>query len=433
MKVLILEKNKLFRPILEDLFHDLGLYVQMGDHGENALQLLKCGEFDFVCVSMYLNDCTGVEFTKRYKEQEKNNSIPIILITSESNESVLKECMEIGITEIYLKDNIEKLHKQIAMFVESFGAFNVFDVSNSRVLYIEDSNTVSLVTIEYLSKLKLNIDHFTSADEAYQNLKEREYDLIITDIVVEGSMSILSLIQQLRLTENDNKNVPILAVTSFDDAPRKIELFKAGINDYTTKPIMQEEFCARVTNLLSNKLLLDQVEKQKQQLMEMAMTDPLTGLNNRHALMQFVPKYIAAAKRAQTTLSVIIIDIDHFKIINDTHGHDVGDVVLRALGKLLKDVCRDDDFVVRFGGEEFVVLLTNCNKEKAILKSNTIRKLIENLNPNNINMTVSIGVTCMKSDAELDFEALFKAADEAMFEAKKNGRNQVLYQECVSG
>ncbi|MGR3176573.1 MAG: diguanylate cyclase [Candidatus Anammoxibacter sp.] len=432
MKVLILENSKLFQIILEELFHDLGLYVHMEDHGEKALQLLKCGEFDFVCVNMYLDDCTGIEFTKRYKAQERDNPIPIILITSESDESVLKECMEIGITEIYLKDNVEKLHKQIAMFVESFGGFNVFDVSSSRVLYIEDSSTMTLVTMEYLSKLKLNIDHFTSADEAYKNLEKQEYDLVITDIVVEGSMSILSLIQHLRLTENDNKNVPILAVTSFDDVPRKIELFKAGINDYTTKPILQEEFCARVTNLLSNKLLLDQVKQQKQELMKMAMTDHLTDLNNRNSLMLFVPKYIAAAKRAQTPLSIMMIDLDHFKSINDTHGHDVGDIVLKEVGKLLKNICRDDDFVARFGGEEFVVLLTNCDKEKAIAKSNNIRKLIESLNPNNRNITVSVGVTCMKSAAKLDFETLFKAADNALLEAKRNGRNQVLYQESVS-
>ncbi|MGR3178761.1 MAG: GGDEF domain-containing protein, partial [Candidatus Anammoxibacter sp.] len=86
----------------------------------------------------------------------------------------------------------------------------------------------------------------------------------------------------------------------------------------------------------------------------------------------------------------------------------------------------------RFGGEEFVVLLTNCGKEKAISKSNNIRKLIENLNPNNRNITVSVGVTCMKSDAKLDFETLFKASDNALLEAKRNGRNQVLYQESVS-
>ena len=122
MKVLILENSKLYQTILEELFHDLGLYVHIEDNGEEALQLLKCGEFDFICVNMHLNDFTGIEFTKRYKAQEKNNPIPIILITSESNETVLKECMEIGITEIYLKDNVEKLHKQIAMFVESFGA-----------------------------------------------------------------------------------------------------------------------------------------------------------------------------------------------------------------------------------------------------------------------------------------------------------------------
>ncbi len=430
MNALILENSKLFQTILEEIFQKLGLSIKIACTAEQGLRLLLSNKFDFICVSMHLNDTSGFEFTKRYKAQRRDKPIPIILITSESNESIIKESLKIGITEVYSKANVEKLRKQIAQFVESFKSpQEAFDISNSNVLYIEDSATVAMVTKEYMGKLKINTDHFKSADEAYENIGIKNYDLIITDVLVEGEMSILSFIRYLRMSDGPNKNVPVLAVTSFDDAPRKIELFRAGISDYATKPVMREEFFARVTNLLSNKLLLDQVRLQKQELLTMAMTDPLTGLNNRHSLLQFVPKYISSAKRRKSPLSVMMIDLDHFKSINDNHGHDIGDIVLKEAGALLLKVCRKEDFVARFGGEEFVVLLADCNKEKALSKCENIRLSLEDLRPNNLNISGSIGITCIDSGSDANFDDMFKAADNAVYKSKENGRNQVTFEE----
>lgn len=430
MNILILENSKLFQLLLEEFFIEQGHSVEIVDTGKAGLLLLESKEFELICASLHLKDCTGIEFTKQYKQQKKEKHSPIILITSETNDTVLKESMEAGITEICLKDNVDKLYSRISLFIESFKSSDAFDITAGKILYIEDSNTVTMITMEFLKDLNLqNIDHYKSADEAYQALQTNTYDLIITDIVVEGQMSVLTLIRELRLTDNDNKHVPILAVTGFDDVSRKIELFKVGVSDYITKPFLEEEFCARVTNLLTNKLLVDQVNRQKQELMKMAMTDPLTSLNNRHALMQLVPKYIESSKRDETPLSVMIIDLDHFKNVNDTYGHDVGDIVLKAIGELLKNTCRGSDFVARFGGEEFVVLLSNCNKDNAMVKSENIRKRVEACRPNELTITASIGVTSMGDDTNIDFETLFKAADTAVYSSKENGRNQVTFNE----
>ena len=145
--------------------------------------------------------------------------------------------------------------------------------------------------------------------------------------------------------------------------------------------------------------------------------------------MQLVPKYIESSKRDETPLSVMIIDLDHFKNVNDTYGHDVGDIVLKAIGELLKNTCRGSDFVARFGGEEFVVLLSNCNKDNAMVKSENIRKRVEACRPNELTITASIGVTSMGDDTNIDFETLFKAADTAVYSSKENGRNQVTFNE----
>ena len=238
-------------------------------------------------------------------------------------------------------------------------------------------------------------------------------------------MTGLGLTRAIRNLSNNNQNVPILAMTGFDDSSRRLELFRAGVNDYTTKPIINEEFLARVTNLVSNKLLFDQVNEQQNRLYALAMSDQLTGCNNRHALNEFAPKYLAEALRHNHHLSLMVIDLDHFKKINDKHGHDVGDIVLSAMGKLLNKESRDEDFVARIGGEEFVILLPYCDLDEAMLKADVLRQKIEDSQPNGLLVTASIGVTAMQKGQKEEFFSLFKAADRAVYMSKEGGRNCV--------
>ena len=191
---------------------------------------------------------------------------------------------------------------------------------------------------------------------------------------------------------------------------------------------MGEELLVRVSNLITNKRLLDKVHDQRRELYSLATTDKLTGCHNRHSLTEFSNKFISQAQRHHYPVSLLVIDLDHFKSINDTHGHAIGDLVLTAVGKLLLNSFREGDLVARFGGEEFVVLLNHCDAEFAQRKANQVREEMESLRPNNLTVTPSIGVTSMEPGESGDFETMFARADQCVYSAKENGRNQVVYQ-----
>ncbi|HET9680256.1 MAG TPA: GGDEF domain-containing protein, partial [Gammaproteobacteria bacterium] len=189
---------------------------------------------------------------------------------------------------------------------------------------------------------------------------------------------------------------------------------------------IQEEVVARVTNLITNKQLFDQVQAQQKHLYELAMTDQLTGLFNRNSLAEFASKYFSQAARHDFPLSVIIMDIDHFKQINDKHGHLSGDTVLEHIGSLLKSNCREEDFAARYGGEEFLLILTHCTLDCARDKADELRRDLEKLEPAGIPVTGSFGITARPANRKISLDDLLRAADTAVYEAKRQGRNQVV-------
>jgi two-component system cell cycle response regulator len=214
-------------------------------------------------------------------------------------------------------------------------------------------------------------------------------------------------------------------MTGHDDIQLRIDLLHAGINDYVTKPPVEEELAARVNNLITNKRLADQVREQQRTLYNIAMTDQLTTCHNRHSLQEYAPKYIKDSIRYKHPLSVMILDLDNFKHINDEFGHDTGDTVLSRIGKLLMTTCRQGDVVARIGGEEFMILLPHCTIMDALSKAETLRAMIEMSKPADLTVTASIGVAQLLEEHDESYEALYKAADTAVYHSKEHGRNQV--------
>jgi two-component system cell cycle response regulator len=235
------------------------------------------------------------------------------------------------------------------------------------------------------------------------------------------------LVSKIRSYEDGRGFIPIIAITDDHDDQRRISLYQSGVNDFLQKPILHEELMVRIGNLITNKRLLDKVHDIRRELFSLATTDKLTGCHNRHSLMEFSDKFISQALRHRYPVSLLVIDLDHFKAVNDNHGHAIGDVVLELTGSLLNESFRDGDLVSRYGGEEFVVLMTHCNGENARIKAEELRLAIENLEPHGLTITTSIGVTSLEPGIERDFEDMFHAGDEGVYKAKENGRNQIVY------
>lgn len=253
---------------------------------------------------------------------------------------------------------------------------------------------------EEVSSMRLS-NMFTKASNIF--IESYVYPLLINEFCAEEV--------QLSMITSTGKKVPVVASIRLDEEHTTYwSFFECANRD----KLYQE--------LIETKELL---EKQSQELLKLATIDPLTGLLNRRELDNRAGRTLSQAKRNKSSVAVMIIDIDFFKNINDTHGHAFGDAVLQHLGKILLQSHREHDIVARFGGEEFVLVLPDIDDANALSVAEKIRVDIETAKINGINITVSIGVSINKNDKN-DFDVLFKEADSALYKAKKNGRNRAI-------
>lgn len=421
MNILVVDHSKVFRALWRRLALKGGHEPIMVASARDGLELIRQGGIDLVCVSLTLPDMDGIEFCRQVRGTRRGRHLPLIILTSTEDKQARSDAFEAGVTDIYPKTKIDELFAQAGSFVQG----DRKSISG-HVLYIEDSQVVAHVMLRTLKELGLEVDHYKSATEALEAFKRNHYDLIVSDILVEGEMSGVGLVRHIRELVPDKARLPILAISGMDEPSRRIELFRLGINDFVSKPVVEEELVARASNLISNKQLFDQVQAQRRHLYELAMIDQLTGLYNRNSLSEFASKAFTQANRHDQRLSLILIDIDHFKHINDTRGHLVGDEVLAAVGDALRENCRNEDFAVRFGGDELMLILPHCGLIGAEQRAEELRQKFETLEPGGVPVTVSIGVTARSKGVETTMEDLFRIADKAVYRAKEAGRNRVV-------
>lgn len=245
--------------------------------------------------------------------------------------------------------------------------------------------------------------------------KQPDIDLILLDI----EMPIMGGFEACELLKKDPKtsHIPIVFITANTEEEDEEKGLELGAVDYITKPIRQSIVCARVKTHIT-------LKQQHDLLRSMAVKDQLTGLYNRHYLLDVACKKMSQSVRHNYELSLLMLDIDHFKHVNDTYGHPMGDKILIAVAKTLQEQCRKEDAVIRYGGEEFIVVLEHSDKENSQVKAEQIRQAIEQLQPENIKVTVSLGLTQMQGNE--DVESMINRADIALYKAKESGRNCII-------
>ena len=422
MKVLVVESSRFHQIMISQIFNNEGLVVRIANNCDEAIEALENEVMDFVCTAFHLPcGLDGIKLAQLIRTTPKTKDIPVILLTSNTIDNSFDHAYDSGVTEIYNRSDINELSKDLKRSIQTKK-----NEINARVLFIEDSKTVATMMKRQMESMKITVEHFLSASEALKKFKESslEFDIIITDLLVEGELSGMGFIREIRKMIPDRSKLPILVISGFDDVTRRIELLKMGANDYIVKPIVKEELVVRLNNLVTTKQLFDQVKIQQEQLFQLAMTDQLTGLYNRHSLVQLLPKYFSHSVRHSSPLSLLVLDIDHFKHINDNYGHSKGDDVLRKFGQLITANFRSEDLIARYGGEEFVVIMANSTHDDAIEKAELLRTHIEKHLIEGVKVTISIGVAC--ADSHSNFELMFNQADTALYHAKENGRNQTI-------
>ena len=289
-------------------------------------------------------------------------------------------------------------------------------MSEKAVILIVDDVRINLQTLAHILKDDYTIKVAQGGPQALELVAlDPIPDLILMDVGM-SEVSGYDVCKILR-EDIDTVHIPIIFVTGKDSIEDEEYGLSLGAVDYITKPIRPLIVKARIKTHVT-------LKRQRDLLKTMAVRDQLTGLYNRHYLTDALIRKVARARRHDNPLSVVLIDIDHFKNVNDTKGHLTGDDILREVAEVIGNSARKEDIAARFGGEEFILVLDNCTLEDAYLKAEGLRQKIETLSPSGLDITASFGVAEL-SEAINTCTLLFDSADQVLYEAKNEGRNRV--------
>lgn len=301
------------------------------------------------------------------------------------------------------------------------------------VLIIDDSETVRNRVQEALNTTNIFDRYLTAGDgmSGFKVLVNEKVDLILCDVVMPGFDGFKFL--GLKKAKSEFLEIPVIMLTGAEDLDTKVRSLTAGASDYLTKPFHEEELVARVRIHIKIKLLQDELREKNVRLEELTRIDPLTQIPNRRYFMECFEREFDRAKRYGFPLSYVMCDLDHFKKLNDVHGHQAGDTCLIAVAQLLKETLRGHDTCGRYGGEEFSMVLPETDGEGAVVVADRCRRSIEEArfeaNGEMLGVTMSLGVATFYPDREVgvsDLAGLIKLADEALYVSKDSGRNQVV-------
>jgi diguanylate cyclase (GGDEF)-like protein len=304
----------------------------------------------------------------------------------------------------------------------------------AKVLLVEDSDGQGDHIMSSLEKRGYQVTWAKSGIEALRLARTEGPDIVILDVVL-GDVDGFSVCRWLKMHEV-TRDVPIIMLTVKDELQYRVEGLNVGANDYLPKPFADEELEARIFAALRVRAQQAELRQRNSQLESMlhsvetlAITDALTGLFNRRRFTDVLLREHALVKRYGNSLCCLMVDIDHFKAINDRIGHLAGDRVLQEVAQRLAESLREVDLAARYGGEEFVILLPHTTLENGCIVANRIADLVRGidleLEGTRVKVTASFGIASTESTTIKQADDLVKAADQALYRAKRNGRDRI--------
>jgi diguanylate cyclase (GGDEF)-like protein len=315
------------------------------------------------------------------------------------------------------------------------------DGGPTRILVVDDVPDNVEILDARLSSRGYAIVTAANGEEALERVQEEPPHLILLDVMMPG----LDGHQVARRIKDDETLpfIPIILVTALNEAEDVVQGLESGADDYISKPYNFRELEARVRAMLRIKFLQDELDQKNRELelankrlKKLSITDGLTELFNHRHVHQLLHDEFERSARTGEAIAVAMMDLDRFKSINDTYGHPTGDVVLYETARIIKETAREIDMPGRYGGEEFIAILPGTGEEAAEHFAERVRQAVEGHvfrdGATEIRMTVSCGVASFPAPGVDEPEALLKAADEALYQAKHGGRNQVVRASQVS-
>ncbi|BFM14552.1 hypothetical protein R50073_07350 [Maricurvus nonylphenolicus] len=258
MKVLIAEQDQALQQQLQSLCDSIHLQATIQNTVEAALEAAQTDSYDLIYTAHYLPDATGFELCRGIRKQSRNTSTPIILTTKDNHQALIEKAFAAGVTETFSPAQFDELESFV---IRTAGSLKPIE---GRVLLVEDSLAQQKTAKLYLEGIGLQVDTATEVEEAWQAFSENTYDLVLTDIVLEGDSSGLTLVKKIRRQQEHHSSPSIIAMSSYDDPARRIELFRLGADEYVTKPLIYEELIARVKHLIHSAKLTAALTEQKE-------------------------------------------------------------------------------------------------------------------------------------------------------------------------
>ncbi|MDB2562287.1 diguanylate cyclase [Sulfurimonas sp.] len=424
-KILVIEDSlMLLHGIKTIIKEELTIDCDIASSEKDAMDLLQKNSYDLVIADIYLPDSSGnfIGYLVRKKHR-------IIIITASENEEKRAKIASLPIVDYLYKTDETSILNYLVNSIR-----RIQKNEKSIVMICDDSQLSRLQVRQLITQQNLPYIELKDGQEAYDCIIQDQVkiDLLITDVNMP-KMDGINLIRYIRHHFTNNE-LPVLAFSSSDKASLVAELLKTGANDYISKPINNEEFLTRLNISLDQSRLYAENQKLIQDLKIMSETDFLTKLYNRSYFYRAIKLVQTQAKRHKQAYGIVMLDIDHFKLVNDNYGHDAGDNALVSVAKTLLDTARESDIICRWGGEEFLILVPNTTIEELSGFGERLRSTIESTpitsldSPLKFNLTASIGISISVSSNIENVENVIFNADQKLYQAKNSGRNCVVFQ-----
>lgn len=424
--------------------------VLTAGNGHQCLDICSKVPVDVILLDVMMPGIDGFEVCERLKANPRTSHIPVVMVTALDQPADRVRGLKAGADDFLTKPvndmqlmarvkslvRLKMLSDELRLRAETARTIGLddamagsgdADVPPSVLLVDGRANSQERLarTLKPIAEVTAQSDPQAAVFEA----AEGAYDLIIVNSNFDG-YDPLRLCSQLRSLDR-SRFIPILLVVDQGGEPMVVRALELGVNDYILRPVEPNELIVRCLTQIRRKRFNDQLRESVQQTIELAVTDGLTGLNNRRYLDKHLKMLFDRSVARGRPLSICITDIDRFKSVNDTYGHDAGDEVLREFANRIRSTVRGADLACRYGGEEFVVVMPDTPPEMAAAVAERLRTIVE-MNPFKlrqagvaIQITASLGISSTVWGAESP-EQLLKQADRALYDAKHSGRNRVV-------
>lgn len=419
--------------------------------GKEALAACAQGDIDIVLLDVMMPEMDGFEVCARLKADRRTSHIPVLMVTALDQPSDRLRGLESGaddfltkpVDDVQLMARVKSLVRLKALTDElrsrahtgqeiaiedAMRAMDTVDHEDGRILLV-DSDVRHAERIRGYLGAHNRVDVLVNPADAALAVSGGGFELALVSMAL-GDFDPLRICSQMRTAEQ-SRTLPIILIAEEDDRPRVVRGLDLGVNDFIMRPVERNELMARVRTQIRRQRYAVELRQSVNNTLALAVTDELTGLYNRRYFERHLSIMLQKAQEQDRDMAVMLIDMDYFKAVNDTHGHDTGDAVLREFADRLRRNIRGVDLACRFGGEEFVVLMPSTDFRQSQGVAERVRAAVSEKdfdagNGRPLAVTVSVGLALNELDTDTP-EILLKRADVALYRAKREGRNRVVF------